>query len=90
MYGIETIDLNEKTSLIAFGDTGFVPMSVFEIANKLLVIGKTGIITDYVRDTPLPQIIAYPDQETAIDATINDSGIPYIVSENSKLITLRQ
>lgn len=90
VYGIETIDLNGRTSLVPFGETGFVPMNVFEIANKLLIIGKTGIIADYVRDTPLPEIIAYPNQETALDSVINDSGVPYIVSENTKLMTLRQ
>ncbi len=90
VYGIQTIDLSKKKAIVPFGETGFSPIATFEINNKLLLIGKTGMISSYVRDTELPKIIAYPQNDTAVAAAINDSGVPYIISSGNHLMTLRQ
>ena len=90
VYGIETIDLTKSESIVPFGESGFRPVATFEVNNKLLLVGKTGIISDYVRGSDLPTIQTYPQNDSAIAATINDAGTLYIVSEATRLMTLRQ
>lgn len=81
VYGIETIDLAKKESIVPLENTGLEPIATFEYNNKLTIIGKSGMVSDYVRGHPLPQIITYPGDTTAISADINGSGTPYIISE---------
>lgn len=90
VYGIQSIDLTQKKSIVPLGETGFSPLATFEINNKLLVVGKTGLISSYVRDTELPKILSYPQNNSAIAATINDAGSPYIISSDNRVMTLRQ
>lgn len=90
VYGIQTIDLSKKRPVVPFGDSGFSPVATFEVNNKLLLIGKTGLISAYVRDTELPKILSYPQNSTAVAAAINDSGVPFIISSENHLMTLRQ
>lgn len=86
VYGIEIIDLTQKHSIAPIAGSGLEPIATFEFNNKLTIIGKTGMISDYVRDTPLPKILTYPQDTKAIAADINNSGIPFIVSENGNVM----
>lgn len=89
VYGIEIIDLAKKESIIPLTE-GLEPISTFEINNKLMIIGKTGMISGYIRGGELPKILTYPANTSAINADSNDAGVPYIISESANIMTKRQ
>lgn len=90
VYGIEIISLDQKESIAPIKEAKFEPVATYEINNKLLLIGKTGLMSDYVRGTELPKILTYPSNTNAISATINDTGTPFIISEAGNIMTRRQ
>ena len=90
MYNIQTINLSEKKSLLPVEGSDFVPLFTFELNNKLSVVGKKGFISDFVRGNSLPKILEYPNSDEAIDAAVNDSGIPFIITNSKKIVTRDQ
>lgn len=90
VYGIETIDLTQKTNLVPFNTETFQPLQAFETNNKFLVIGKNGLITDYVRGTDAPKVLSYPQDDSANFGYITEGGTPFILSNANRLMTLRQ
>lgn len=90
VYGIEIIELSKKESIVPIANTGFEPIGTFEINNKFLLVGKNGIITDYVRGMSLPKVLTYPSGTKAIASDIGDHGLPFIISEAWNVMTKRQ
>lgn len=86
-YDIQIVDLSGKQSVVAIKDN-FIPLQTFENNNKLIVIGKNGLISDYVKASDKPKITPYPQNDTAINATISDKWVPYIISGTNKIMSL--
>ncbi len=86
---IQIIDMSKYAPIIKFNPNDISPLWVFEKNKKFTLIGKSGIIADYVRDTPVSKVVPYPPWETAIWFTAEENGNYYILTRNSRILSPR-
>ena len=87
-YDIQTVDLSQKQPLLSAADIDAV--DTVEIDNKITLIGKKGVISDYVRSWEVPGVVAFPQGDEAINATVTDNKNIYILTNTNRLITIKQ
>jgi hypothetical protein len=90
LHDIETYEIPEWWSIIAFNPQDISPIKIFEFNKKLTLVGKYGAIVDYVEGTSVPKVTAYPLWEEAIDADISADGALYILTKNNRILSRRQ
>lgn len=89
VYDILAINLTKEESAVKLPEN-FAPLATFEINNKLLIIGKKGLIADYVKGSEAGKVLTYPQEDEAIAVAMNDTGTPYIISQAGRMMTKRQ
>lgn len=90
IYDIQSIDLNDRPSIIPFNPETLTPVWIYEKDKKLNIIGKQWTIQDYaIGDTGL-QIKQYPSGETIKDYTIQDDGNFFFLTNSNRILASRK
>lgn len=90
-YDIQTINLSEKTPILSFsGESNFLPVITREINNKISVIGKNAIISDFIQGSTVPHSLTFPQGENVVDAEVSDNGSIYMITDEKHVLTKKQ
>lgn len=90
IYDIQSVDLRNRKSIIAFNPTDISPIWVFEHEKKLTLIWKQWAITAYAPWEPLPKMTVYPPWEEVIDHTVTEDGNFLLLTKNNRILASRK
>ncbi len=90
MYDIQTIDLKKRTSILKFNPLDISPIWIFEMGNKLNLIGKNSAIFGYIQWSTVPNASPYPPWEEAISVDVTDDGNFYFLTKNKRVLSTKR